>query len=77
MTRLVPTRNLWIMQYSTWLKTVVWLGQISSPIYVCIPLSVVSNAVGKLRLMTFKYEDLHIAALKFDKDEYLFKFDLK
>ena len=58
--------------------------------HICSPLSVVSNAVGKLRLvlnlrylnkflhlLTFKYEDLRVAALLFDKDEYLFKFDLK
>ena len=50
----------------------------------------VSNVVGKLHLvlnlrylnkflhlLTFKYEDLRVAALMFDKDEYLFKFDLK
>ena len=54
------------------------------------PLSVVSNSTGKLRLVlnlrylnqflqvvSFKYEDLRIAALMFEKDEYLFKFDLK
>ena len=58
--------------------------------HVCNPLSVVSNATGKLRLvlnlrylnqflhvLTFKYEDLLVAALMFDKNEYLFKFDLK
>ena len=57
---------------------------------VCSPLSVVSNSLGKLRLvlnlrylnqflyvLKFKYEDLRIAALIFEPDEYLFKFDLK
>ena len=57
---------------------------------VCSPLSVVSNSVGKLRLvlnlrylnqylhvLSFKYEDLRVAALLFEVDEYLFKFDLK
>ena len=58
--------------------------------YVCSPLSVVSNTAGKLRLVLnlrylnqflhvvrFKYEDLRIAALMFEANEYLFKFDLK
>jgi len=46
-----------------------------------------SNATGKLRLvlnlrylnqfLTFKCENLHVAALMFEKDEYLFKFNLK
>ena len=49
-----------------------------------------SNSSGKLRLVLnlrylnqflyaphFKYEDLHVAALLFEKHEYLFKFDLK
>ena len=57
---------------------------------VCSPLSVVGNPQGKLRLvlnlrylnqflhiLSFKYEDLHIAALIFEQGEYLFKFDLK
>jgi len=30
-----------------------------------------------LHVLTFNYEDLHVAALIFEKDEYLFKFDLK
>ena len=54
------------------------------------PLSVVSNSQGKLRLvlnlrylnqflyvLKFKYEDLRIAALLFEPDEYFLKFDLK
>ena len=58
--------------------------------YVCSPLSVVSNSSGKSRLVLnlrylnqflyaphFKYEDLRVAALLFEKHEYLFKFDLK
>ena len=58
--------------------------------HICSPLSVVSNATGKLRLVlnlknlnkflhvvTFKYEDLCVAALMFEKNDYLFKFDLK
>ena len=57
---------------------------------VCSPLSVVANSQGKLRLVlnlrylnqflhvvSFKYEDLCIAALMFEQGEYLFKFDLK
>ena len=53
---------------------------------VCNPLSIVSNSVGKLRLVLnlrqylhvlFKYEDLRMAALLFEVDKYLFKFDLK
>ena len=58
--------------------------------YVCSLLSVVSNTAGKLQLVLnlrylnqflhlvrFKYEDLHIAALMFEANEYLFKFNLK
>jgi len=58
--------------------------------HVCSPLSVVSNAAGKLRLvlnlkylnkflhvMTFKYEDLRVAALLFERNYSMFKFDLK
>jgi len=57
---------------------------------VCSPLSVVSNSQGKLHLvlnlrylnqflyvLKFNYEDLCIAVLLFEPDEYLFKFDLK
>ena len=64
--------------------------KVSERPHVCSPLSVVSNSVGKLRLvlnlrylnqylhlLPFKYEDLRVAALLFDVDEYLFKFDLK
>ena len=58
--------------------------------YLCSPLSVVENSSGKLRRVLnlrylsqflyaphFKYEDLRIAALLFEKHEFLFKFDLK
>ena len=58
--------------------------------WVCSPLSVVSNSAGKLRLVLnlrylnqflhvtkFKYEDLRVAALMFERQEYMFKFDLK
>ena len=58
--------------------------------WVCSPLSVISNSAGKLRLVLnlrylnqflhvtkFKYEDLHVAALMFERHEYMFKFDLK
>ena len=58
--------------------------------YICSPLSVVSNSTGKLHLVlnlrylnqflhgiSFKYEDLRVAALMFEQDEFLFKFDLK
>ena len=64
--------------------------RVSKRPHVCSPLSVVCNSVGKLRLvlnlrylnqylhvLTFKYEDLRVAALLFDANEYLFKFDLK
>ena len=57
---------------------------------MCNPLSVVSNATGKLRLVLnlrypnqflhvshFYYEDLRVAALMFEKHSYLFKFYLK
>ena len=58
--------------------------------YVCSPLSVVENAVGKKRLVLnlrylnqhlwkqkFKYEDLRTAMMYFNPNEYLFTFDLK
>ena len=60
------------------------------PPHVCSPLSVVSNRQGKLRLVLnlcylnqflwvekFKYEDLRTAMLMFQRDDYLFSFDLK
>ena len=64
--------------------------RVSERPHICSPLSVVSNSVGKLRpvlnlrylnqylhVLTFKYEDLRVAALLFDAEEYFFKFDLK
>ena len=67
-----------------------YILRVSERPHVCSPLSVVSNSVGKLCLvlnlrylnqylhvLTFKYEDLCVAALLFNVDEYLFKFDLK
>ena len=64
--------------------------RVSKKPHICSPLSVVSNSTGKLRLvlnlrylnqylhvLTFKYEDLRVAAVLFEADEYLFKFDLK
>ena len=64
--------------------------QVNEKPYICSPLLVVSNSTGKLRLVlnlrylnqflhvvSFKYENLHIAALMFEEDEFLIKFDLK
>ena len=58
--------------------------------HVCSPLSVVSKSTGNLHLVlnlqylnqflhvaSFKYEDLRIAALMFEANDFLFKFDLK
>ena len=58
--------------------------------HVCSPLSVVENSVGKKRLVLnlrhvnkflckqkFKYEDLRVAMLLFEKGDYMFTFDLK
>lgn len=57
---------------------------------ICSPLSVVNNSDGKLRLVLnlrhlnqflrkdkFKYEDLRVATLMVEKEDFLFKFDLK
>ena len=57
---------------------------------VCSPLSVVANREGKFRLVLnlrhlnqflrkdhFKYEDLRIAMLMFEREDFLIKFDLK
>ena len=64
--------------------------KVQEPPHVCSPLSVASNRLGKLRLVLnlrylnkflwvdkFKYEDLRTAMLMFQKDDYLFSFDLK
>ena len=58
--------------------------------WVCSPLSVVESSTGKKRLVLnlrhvnkflqkqrFKYEDLRIAMLLFERGEYMFTFDLK
>ena len=64
--------------------------RVSERPHVCSPLSVVSNSMGKfhlvlnlrylnqyLHVLPFKYEDLCVAALLFEANKYLFKFDLK
>ena len=58
--------------------------------YICSPLSVVANVQGKLSLVInlqylnqflwkdkFKYEDIRIAMLLFNRGDYMFSFDLK
>ena len=58
--------------------------------FVCSPLSVVENSVGKKRLVInlrhlnrflwkqrFRYEDIKVAMTLFEKGDYLFSFDLK
>ena len=58
--------------------------------HICSPMSVVENSVGKKRLVInlrhlnrflwkqkFKYEDLRVAMLLFEKGDFLFSFDLK
>ena len=58
--------------------------------FICSPLSVVANTQGKLRLVLnlrylnqflwtdkFKYEDLRVAMLMFQKGDFVFSFDLK
>ena len=58
--------------------------------HVCSPLSVVINRAGKKRLVLnlrflnqhllkdkFKYEDIRLAMLMFQKDDFMFSFDLK
>ena len=62
--------------------------QVSSKPFICSPLSVVVNSEDKLRLLLnlkhhflrkdkFKFEDLRVALLMFQKGDLLFKFDLK
>ena len=66
------------------------IKEVAAEPWVCSPLSVVENSVGKKRLVVnlkhlnkclwkqkFKYEDLRIAMLLFEKGDYLFTFDLK
>ena len=72
------------------IQKLVQIIKVDQKPHLCSPLSVVSNSSNKLRLVLnlrylnqflymqqFKYEDLRIAALLFEKHEYLFKFDLK
>ena len=64
--------------------------EVPEPPHVCSPMSVVENSVGKKRLVVnlrhlnrflwkqkFKYEDLRVAMLLFEKGDFLFSFDLK
>ena len=64
--------------------------KVSTKPFVCSPLSVVANTEGKLRLVLnlkhlkqflhkykFKYKDLQVVLLMFQRDNVLFKFDLK
>ena len=66
------------------------IKKVSEKPFVCSPLSVVVNSEGKQRLVLnlkhlnqflrkdkFKYEDLRVALLMFQKGDFLFKFDLK
>ena len=64
--------------------------EVSDPPYICSPLSVVESSTGKRRLVVnlrhlnrflwkqhFKYEDLRVAILLFQKGDFMFSFDLK
>ena len=64
--------------------------KVSNQPHVCSPLSVMSNSMGKQRLVInlrylnrhlwrdkFKYEDMPIAMLLFQLGDYVFSFDLK
>ena len=66
------------------------IRRVESKPHICSPLSVVESNSGKLRLVVnlrylnrylwkqkFKYEDLRTAMLLFEKDDYMFSFDLK
>ena len=66
------------------------IRQIPNVPYICSPLSVVESSNGKKRLVVnlrhlnkflwkqkFKYEDLRVAMLLFEKGDFLFSFDLK
>ena len=66
------------------------IKEVDSIPYICSPLSVVESSGGKKRLVInlrhlnrflwkqkFKYEDLRVAMLLFEKGDYLFSFDLK
>ncbi len=66
------------------------ISEVPQEPYICSPLSVVESSGGKKRLVLnlrhlnrflwkqkFKYEDLRIAMLLFEKGDFLFSFDLK
>ena len=66
------------------------IQQIKSQPHICSPLSVVTNRSGKKRLVLnlrflnqfvlkekFKYEDIRLVMLMFQKEDYMFTFDLK
>ena len=66
------------------------IKEMPSEPFICSPLSVVESSGGKKRLVInlrhlnrflwkqkFKYEDLRVAMLLFEKGDYLFSFDLK
>ena len=67
-----------------------YIEKVSELPVVCSPLSVVTNGVGKKRLVVnlrhvnrslwkqkFKYEDLRVAMMMFKQGEWMFSFDLK
>ena len=67
-----------------------YIEKVSELPVVCSPLSVVTNGVGKQRLVVnlrhvnrslwkqkFKYEDLRVAMMMFKQGEWMFSFDLK
>ena len=66
------------------------IKQVEQKPHICSPLSVVESSSGRLRLVVnlrylntflwkqrFKYEDLRTAMLLFERDDYMFSFDLK
>ena len=66
------------------------IHKVSDKPRICSPLSVVRNSEGKERLVlnlrylnqylykeSFKYEDIRVALLLFQKNDYMFSFDLK
>ena len=66
------------------------IQQVKSQPHICSPLSVVTNRAGKKRLVLnlqflnqfvlkekFKYEDIRLIMVMFQKGDYMFMFDLK
>ena len=64
--------------------------KIDSKAFICSPLSVVNNSEGKLQLVFnllhlnhavfeegFKYDDLRVATIMVEKEDFFFKFDLE